>query len=1083
MSKKVLGLDIGITSVGYGVIDIDDNSIVDYGVRLFKEGTAAENEKRRTKRGSRRLKSRKVTRRKDMLDLLKKENVISNDFVTLSNPYDIRIKGLENKLTGEELATALIHILNHRGSSLDVVEEDDTKNVELGATKEVLKENDRLIKEGLYICQIQNNRLQKNDKARGHFNNFRTKDYVNEVYKILSNQGLSDEINEKIIALIQRRRHFSDGPGSFISQTPYGVIYDENGEILIGMIDKMRGKCSVFPEEPRAAKMTYSADLFNLLNDLNNLVYNGDEKISREQKENIIKIIDEKGNITPNQLAKLLGVSLEKIKGFRVNKKEEPLLTEFKGYKILMKIFKENEQEELLDNKLLLDEIVEVLTKSKAVQERKDEIHKISSKLKNATVDSLANSRGISGYHSLSRKAILAISKELWETNMNQMQILHSSNLIKASKTNLKGQKNIFADDEAILSPVAKRAQRECMKVINRLREIHGEFDSIVIEVTRDKNTDDQKKRIKDTQKYYESKNKEVKDMIGEDTHVNAKTKEKIRLYNEQEGKCIYSGERLELDLILRDPTAYEVDHILPISASLDDSINNKVLVTHSANQEKGNLTPFMAFVRGKFSKNNLETYKSFVISLKNKKLISGKKLEYLLYEKDLTKFTNMKEFINRNLVDTSYACRVVLNTLTDYFNQNNIDTKVHTVRGKATGQFRRKIGLKKDRDEDYSHHAIDALIVASLKKQAIISDILAKYSLGDLYDDVTGEIMELNDEFYDTKYMAFLSELKNLKVIKFSHKVDTKPNRAIADETIYSTRIIDGQDKVIKKYKDIYDSSFTALANDIINKQYENKYLMAMHDPQTFSVIKDYIEHWYNEFKNDETKINLKDKGVKKPFKKNPLSDYKETFGNIKKYSKKGNGPNITQLKYVDGILGNHLAITQKYETESKKVILLQISPYRTDFYKLNDGTYKFVTIRYKDVHYSQKIKKYTIDRDWYNNQKEIKKISDDAPFVCSLHHDELIGITKKAGEKKIYIDTNLEGTDIHDGSTPEILKFTATNNDKENKVEVKPIYKYDSKQLKPTISKSVIKISKYSTDVLGNLYEIKNSILKLEF
>ena len=41
MSRYVLGLDIGITSVGYGVIDIDNDLFVDYGVRLFKEGTAA----------------------------------------------------------------------------------------------------------------------------------------------------------------------------------------------------------------------------------------------------------------------------------------------------------------------------------------------------------------------------------------------------------------------------------------------------------------------------------------------------------------------------------------------------------------------------------------------------------------------------------------------------------------------------------------------------------------------------------------------------------------------------------------------------------------------------------------------------------------------------------------------------------------------------------------------------------------------------------------------------------------------------------------------------------------------------------
>ena len=31
MSHYVLGLDIGITSVGYGIIDLDTNDFIDYG--------------------------------------------------------------------------------------------------------------------------------------------------------------------------------------------------------------------------------------------------------------------------------------------------------------------------------------------------------------------------------------------------------------------------------------------------------------------------------------------------------------------------------------------------------------------------------------------------------------------------------------------------------------------------------------------------------------------------------------------------------------------------------------------------------------------------------------------------------------------------------------------------------------------------------------------------------------------------------------------------------------------------------------------------------------------------------------------
>lgn len=47
---------------------------------------------------------------------------------------------------------------------------------------------------------------------------------------------------------------------------------------------------------------------------------------------------------------------------------------------------------------------------------------------------------------------------------------------------------------------------------------------------------------------------------------------------------------------------------------------------------------------------------------------------------------------------------------------------------------------------------------------------------------------------------------------IKISHKVDTKPNRQIADETIYSTRNVDGTDYLIEKIPNIYDPKINDL-------------------------------------------------------------------------------------------------------------------------------------------------------------------------------------------------------------------------------------------------------------------------------
>ena len=67
-------------------------------------------------------------------------------------------------------------------------------------------------------------------------------------------------------------------------------------------------------------------------------------------------------------------------------------------------------------------------------------------------------------------------------------------------------------------------------------------------------------------------------------------------------------------------------------------------------------------------------------------------------------------------------------------------------------------------------------------------------------------------------------------------------------------------------------------------------------------------------------------------------------------------------------------------------------------------------------------------------------------------------------------------EGEDI-------MWRFTATNDDKTNVLDIKPIgYKID-KQLKLVIGKKILLLEKYATDVCGNQYKVTNQELKLEF
>ena len=93
----------------------------------------------------------------------------------------------------------------------------------------------------------------------------------------------------------------------------------------------------------------------------------------------------------------------------------------------------------------------------------------------------------------------------------------------------------------------------------------------------------------------------------------------------------------------------------------------------------------------------------------------------------------------------------------------------------------------------------------------------------------------------------------------------------------------------------------------------------------------------------------------------------------------------------------------------------------------------------------------------------KQAKKIDSSFEFCFSMHRNEIIRI-KKENEDKLW-------------------RYVATNDDKKNLIEVKPIgFKTDAR-FKPAIGKKILLLEKYATDVCGNLYKVTNQELKLEF
>lgn len=1039
MTNYILGLDIGITSVGYGIVNSETRDIIDAGVRLFPEANVENNEGRRSKRGARRLKRRRIHRLERVKQLLAEYELLDTSSIPHStNPYEIRVRGLRNELSKDELVIALLHIAKRRGiHNVNVVIDDNESNNEL-STKDQLKKNAKAL-EDKYVCELQLERFKQEGKVRGERNRFKTEDFVKEARQLLKTQTQFHPIDQNFIDqyihLIKTRREYFEGPGE---GSPYG--WEGN---IKKWYEQMMGHCTYFPDELRSVKYAYSADLFNALNDLNNLVITRDEdsKLNYGEKFQIIENVF-KQKKTPNlkQIAKEIGVNETDIKGYRVNKSDKPQFTSFKLYHDLKEIF---EHTEYLNDAQLMDNIAEIITIYQDSESIISALNELPELLTENEKQQISQLTGYSGTHRLSLKCINLLIDDLWESSLNQMELFTKLNL-KPKKVDLSQQNKIPTNlvDEFILSPVVKRAFVQSIEVINAVIEKYGLPEDIIIELARENNSDDRLKFLKKLQKQNEEKRKQVEKVLKEYGNDNAKRMvQKIKLHNMQEGKCLYSLKDIPLDDLLRNPTHYEVDYIIPRSVAFDNSLHNKVLVRAEENSKKGNRTPYQ-YLNSSESSLSYKEFKQHILNLsKTKDRISKKKREYLLEERDINKFDVQKEFINRNLVDTRYATRELTSLLKAYFSANQLDVKVKTINGSFTNYLRKVWKFDKDRNKGYKHHAEDALIIANAdflfkhnKKLKNVSKILD--APGQEVDSSRTSVQsedEFNEMFENTQKAT---AIRKFEIQKFSHRVDKKPNRQLINDTLYSTRNIEGTEYVIESIKDIYSKN-----NDKIKDKFKkdpSKFLMYRKDPKTFEKLE-------NIFKQYETEKN--------PFAKY----YEETGEKIRKYAKKDNGPIINNLKYLREKLGRHYDASHKFENSKNKVVQLKFQSYRFDIYHYK-GTYKMVGISYIDLKQANNF--YKIPKEVYKHKMLEKNINDKYEFVGSFYKNDIINYNDEL-YRVIGVNDSIKNKIQLDMRDITIKDYMELNNIKKTPV----IYK--------TIGKSTTNIEKYTTDILGNLYK----------
>ncbi len=1015
-----LGLDIGIASVGWGIVDEKDN-IVDAGVRLFPEaGKDVKTSDRRTKRCARRLLRRRGHRNERVRKLLFEHKLIDNvdyDFYTNEiTPYEIRVKGIKEKLSDRELAICLLHLVKRRGIHNFEIKSSQKESEEDKGTKNILNRNDKLLADGKYVSEIQFEKLNNpneitvnNGAVRGINNVFRTDDYKKEAVAILNNQmkhnsKITEDFITKYINILQGRREYYQGPGKYIEAkgniSPYGWKNE------VEWMENLFGRCTYFPEEIRMAKNSYTAELFNLLNDLNNLTLKREspEKLTKEEKEEIIEIAKgKKAGVTLKEIAKIAKVVENDILGYRIDKNGKAIFTGLSTYKEIRECIPE-----LKEDRDKIDEVSKILT----IYQTQDKIkEKLGEILDGIEIKNIENLPSYTGSHSLSKKAMNEILDELLNTSKNQMELFTEKNLIPY-KMNFKEMKKIPKNyiKEWILSSVVKRSLSQTLNVINEIHDKYGIPQEIVIEMAREKNSDEQRKILQDLQKKNENINKQVNEYIaGKAVNWGKGVFEKIKFWIAQDGICMYSGKKIPIEILLAYPMNYEIDHIIPRSISFDDSQNNKVLVDRDENQNKGNTTPYHYLsTAGRY-----EEFKQRILKDRN---ISKTKREYLLFEGDLDKYAT--KFIARNLVDTRYATRELLIMLKRFYTDNEMNVKIKSVRGSVTAQVRKIWDISKERDICHNHHAIDALVMLQGEKILNTLPYVKEFNKNDKsegsYDLRTGEIID--DEKYRALFKHEYGErIKNYNKWRYSHYVDKKPNRQLTDETIYSTRLVtemvtkgkkeveETNEYVISKLSGIYDKTNKKIKEFFADEKKQKQLLMYHHDPKTFEKFMEV----YNAYSKE---VN--------PF----FSYYNEHGKYITKYAKKDNGPPVFDIKYRVQKLGSHLDLSHKYnlKTDEKnktgKVVMLSIPSLRADFYKKGE-IYKFVSVTYLMM--EDKGKYYELNMGEYEKQKAKKEIDETYEFIFSLYSGDIFEYETNEGVK-------------------EKVKFKGINNDEDNRIEV---------------------------------------------
>lgn len=783
-----IGLDIGIASVGSSAVGLDAAGepcgILRLGSRVFDKAEQPKTGEslatpRRTARGMRRRLGRKALRRQDIYKLLETAKLATREEMRslfaagrLEDIYALRSRALDGRVSPQEFARILLHLSQRRGFKSN--RKSDAADQEAGRLLSAVAANKELMEQKGY--RTAGEMFYKDERYAAHKRN-KAEDYLATVGREMvaeettllfeAQRGFgmtwaTPELEAEYLAILTRQRSFDEGPGG---NSPYGG----------NQIEKMVGRCTLEPDEPRAAKATYSFEYFTLLQKINHIrILQAMESrpLTSAERGALLTLAHRSPEVNFAQIRKTLAL---------------PEGTRFNGVRYAhAKTEEEAEKKEKLNCLRAYHQIRKALDAVKkghitmlSVAQRnaigtafsmyKNE-EKLTEQLQDAglertEIEALLKIPGFSGFGHLSVMACDKIIPYL-EQGMNYDAACTAAGYAfrghdRAEKSfTLPASPAEAPELEDITSPVVRRAVSQTIKVVNALIHEMGCSPSYInIELARELSKDFAERNEMDkSMKENAAQNERLMQELRDTYHLVSPTGQdlvKYRLWREQDGRCAYSLQAIQAEHLF-DAGYTDIDHIVPYSQSFDDTRANKVLVLSAENRQKGNRLP-LQYLKG-------ARRDAFIVWVNSQYRTNYRKRRNLLKEK-LTEEDG--GFRQRNLQDTQHMAVFLLNYIRDHLQFSQFPAerrqRVTAVSGAVTAHMRKRWGLTKVRADGDLHHAMDAAVIACTT-QGMIQQISRFYGhIESEYEQLTdgsGSVNSKTKQHFPAPWPHFRDEL-----------------------------------------------------------------------------------------------------------------------------------------------------------------------------------------------------------------------------------------------------------------------------------------------------------------------------------